>query len=296
MSETVFTPASTYRPKEVAQQADHSRVPGGSYEASRAAPTSSRDQILKRENRCMAIPAADVPVPARVRALAGAATLDPVWRNNLGGVTFRATDADGIRYVKWGLRNAETSMRAEAERLRWAAPFTPVPPVLDEGRDATHEWLVTAGVPGLSAVDPRWIAEPARAVQALGRGLRALHDALPVVGCPFSWSVPERIANAAVRGIRVPDDLRVSPPIDRLVVCHGDACAPNTLIDDDGAWTGHVDLGALGLGDRWADIAVAAMSTEWNYGPGWHDALLDAYGVAPDATRLAFYRQLWNAT
>ena len=38
------------------------------------------------------------------------------------------------------------------------------------------------------------------------------------------------------------------------------------------------------------------MSTEWNYGPGWHDALLDAYGVAPDATRLAFYRQLWNAT
>ena len=133
-------------------------------------------------------------------------------------------------------------------------------------------------------------------MQALGRGLRALHDALPVVGCPFSWSVPERIANAAVRGIRVPDDLRVSPPIDRLVVCHGDACAPNTLIDDDGAWTGHVDLGALGLGDRWADIAVAAMSTEWNYGPGWHDALLDAYGVAPDATRLAFYRQLWNAT
>lgn len=244
----------------------------------------------------MSIPAADEPVPHRVRELAGDATLEPVWRNNLGGVTFRAIAADGIRYIKRGPRNAETSMRGEAERLRWASAFTAVPRVLEEGRDATHEWLVTAGVPGLSAVDPRWIAEPERAVRALGRGLRALHEALPVEACPFSWSVPDRVANAAVRGIRVPDALRDAPPIDRLVVCHGDACAPNTLTGDDGEWAGHVDLGALGVGDRWADIAVAAMSTEWNYGPGWHDALLDAYGVAPDATRLAFYRDLWNAT
>jgi kanamycin kinase len=244
----------------------------------------------------MSIPDAAEPVPDRVRTLAGDATLEPVWRNNLGGVTFRAIDADGIRYIKRGPRNAETSMRDEAERLRWAAAFTVVPRVLEEGRDATHEWLVTAAVPGRSAVDPRWTAEPARAVRALGRGLRALHEALPVEACPFSWSVTDRVANAAVRGIRVADDLREAPPTDRLVVCHGDACAPNTLIGDDGEWAGHVDLGALGVGDRWADIAVAALSTEWNYGPGWHDALLDAYGVAPDATRLAFYRELWNAT
>jgi len=38
------------------------------------------------------------------------------------------------------------------------------------------------------------------------------------------------------------------------------------------------------------------MSTEWNYGRGWDGALLDAYGIAPDAERMAFYRDLWNAT
>ena len=85
-------------------------------------------------------------------------------------------------------------------------------------------------------------------------------------------------------------------PIDRLVVCHADACCPNTLIGDDGRWTAHVDLGLLGLGDRWADIAVASMSTEWNYGPGWEDALIEAYGVEPDRERLSYYRELWNAT
>lgn len=244
----------------------------------------------------MSIPTPSEPVPPRVRDLAGDATLEPVWRNGIGGLTFRATRADGIRYVKWGPLDRETSMRAEADRLDWAGAFTPVPRVLAQGQDATHEWLVTAAMPGLSAVDPRWVAEPATAVRAIGRGLRVLHDTLPVPACPFSWMVPDRLANAATRGIRVPDRLREAPPIDRLVVCHGDACAPNTLVGDDGECTGHVDLGALGVADRWADLAVAILSTGWNYGPGWEEPLLDAYGVDPDAERLAFYRDLWNAT
>jgi kanamycin kinase len=83
------------------------------------------------------------------------------------------------------------------------------------------------------------------------------------------------------------------PPADRLVVCHGDPCAPNTLIADDGRWCAHVDMGALGVSDRWADIAVATWSTEWNYGPGWDGALLDAYGIAPDPERTRYYRLLW---
>jgi len=41
---------------------------------------------------------------------------------------------------------------------------------------------------------------------------------------------------------------------------------------------------------------VAAMSTTWNYGPGWEDALYDAYGIEPDAERIAYYRALWNET
>jgi len=241
----------------------------------------------------MSIPTDEVTVPHRVRDLARGAALVPVWRNELGGVTFRTDDG---RSIKHGPSNAETSMAREADRLRWAGRFTPVPDVLDEGTDGTDEWLVTRALPGLSAVDPRWREEPAAAVAAVGAGLRAFHDSLPVAECPYDWGVPARLANAFARGIRVPDALRTPPAVDRLVVCHGDACCPNTLLDDDGAPLAHVDLGALGIGDRWADIAVAAMSTEWNYGPGWEDALMAAYGVSPDHDRLAYYRELWNAT
>lgn len=241
----------------------------------------------------MSIPGEDVVVPPRVRLLAGGTRLVPVWRNDYGGVTFRTDDG---RYIKHGPRNAESSFAGEAERLDWAVARIAVPRVLEVGGDDTHEWLVTTALPGLSAVDPRWVADPATAVRAVGEGLRALHDALPVADCPFDWGVAGRIANAAGRGIRVPDALREPPPVDRLVVCHGDACCPNTLIGDDGRWVAHVDLGTLGVADRWADIAVASMSTAWNYGEGWEDALIEAYGVAPDRERLSYYRDLWNAT
>lgn len=241
----------------------------------------------------MSIPTTELPIPHKVRELAQGADLDPVWLNEVGGVTWRTDDG---RFVKYGPRDDEVSMASEAARMAWAGAYARVPRVLDSGDDGTHEWLVTAALPGESAVAPRWTADPATAVRAVGRGLRMLHDALPVGDCPFEWTVSVRLANARRRGIRVPAALHDAPPVDRFVVCHGDACVPNTLLDDRGAPLAHVDLGALGIGDRWADIAVASMSTAWNYGPGWEDALIEAYGVRPDRARLAYYRELWDAT
>jgi kanamycin kinase len=140
-----------------------------------------------------------------------------------------------------------------------------------------------------------------------------MHEALPVRECPFSWSADRRRAvvhERAVAGLLDPDEwhevhrslgaedalarLAEPPAVDRLVVCHGDPCAPNTLIGLDGRWTGHVDFGSLGTADRWADLAVASWSAEWNYGPGWGLKLLAAYGVEPDAERMAYYRLLWD--
>ena len=185
--------------------------------------------------------------------------------------------------------------------MTWAGQYHPVPRPLGQGRDAEGSWLVTAALPGDNAVSPRWIADPATAVTAIGEGLRALHEALPLAECPFSWSADERAADArrqASDGRLDPaswhqchqslsvaaalDAAAAVPPPDRLVVCHGDACAPNTLLDAGGCWCGHVDLGLLGVADRWADLAVATWSSEWNYGPGWDRLLLAAYGVRPD--------------
>jgi kanamycin kinase len=45
-----------------------------------------------------------------------------------------------------------------------------------------------------------------------------------------------------------------------------------------------------------AGLAVATWSTGWNYGAGWEEELLDAYGVGPDIDRIRYYRLLWDLT
>jgi kanamycin kinase len=237
----------------------------------------------------------------------------PVWQNESGGVVFEVTDGGRRRFVKWSPAGSGTRLPGEAARLSWAAGFVRVPELLDQGCDQAGSWIITSGLPGQMAVAARWKADPARAVSAIGEGLRELHEALPAGRCPFSWSAGDRLAEVGIRvraGLLDPArwhpehrPLGVSaalallaepPPPDLLVVCHGDACAPNTLIGDDGRFSGHVDLGDLGRADRWADLAVATWSATWNYGPGWDTRLLDAYGVAPDPDRTRYYRLLYD--
>lgn len=252
-------------------------------------------------------------VPDGVDEVAAGRPVRLVWRNEVGGLTFEVGTEPARCFVKWAPAVSGIDLRAEEHRLGWARDFTPVPRVLDYGTDDRGSWMVTAALPGQNAVAARWKADPMAAVTAIGQGLRAMHDTLPVQECPFSWSAQERLDTARSRvaaglidrqrwhaehrelgidrALRLLTDI---PPIDRLVVCHGDACAPNTLLTDDGRWSGHVDLGSLGIADRWADLATATWSTEWNYGPGWQDSLLDAYGVAPDPLRTRYYRLLWE--
>jgi kanamycin kinase len=178
--------------------------------------------------------------------------------------------------------------------------------VLAVGADDEGSWPVTAGLPGHNAIeDP----DPARAVAAIGEGLRAFHEALPIEQCPFSWSTAGRLGevrsrrhdprrwDGGHRHVTVDAALRIlgdPPETRRRRRLPRDPCAPNPLVGDDGGCSGHVDLGDLGVGDRWADHAVATRSTEWNHGPGWERRLLDAYGVAPDPERTAYFRLLWD--
>ncbi|WP_413804750.1 aminoglycoside 3'-phosphotransferase [Streptomyces sp. OE57] len=259
-------------------------------------------------------PQGPVELPRIVTEFAAGRPVRAVWKNELGGLTFRIGLGDAQQFVKWTPPGSGIDLSAEVVRLRWAAAFTVVPRVLDEGADETGSWIVTAGLPGRMAVDDHWKRDPQTAVRAIGTGLRALHEELPVADCPFGWSAEQRLETvrqrAAAGRINPADwhqDLRHIgtveralgvladiPSVDEVVVCHGDACAPNTLIGDDGTCSGHVDLGALGVADRWADLAIATWSTQWNYGPGWEESLLEAYGVAPDPERIMYYRLLWE--
>jgi aminoglycoside phosphotransferase len=253
------------------------------------------------------------PTPQPVADLAAGRPVREVWENAVGGRTFEVGGAADRCFIKWTPASSGIDLAREAARLEWAGSYITVPRVLGQRADDEESWLVTSALPGENAVTDRWLASPATAVAAIGEGLRAMHEAMPVAACPFSWMAEDRLADARRRaGLgrldracwhpvhrslgtdQALDRLADIPPVDRLVVCHGDPCAPNTLITENGRCSGHVDLDELGVADRWADLAVATWSAEWNYGPEWEDLLLSAYGVAPDPDRIRYYRLLWD--
>ncbi len=224
-------------------------------------------------------------VPDVVLRLAAADGVAPelVWRNDLGGLTFRLRD----RFVKWNPRGTGIDLERERVRLEWLAVRHPAPRVLEHGSDRAAQWLVTAALPGSHAVGDAWRARRPEAIAAIAAGLRAIH-AVPVDAVPAALATDSWVG-------REPANLGPRPPLlDTAILVHGDACAPNTLVDDAGRWTGHVDLGDLGVGDRWADLAVASLSLDWNFGEGHQHELFEAYGIEPDEERIRYYRALWE--
>jgi kanamycin kinase len=233
-----------------------------------------------------------------------------VWSFVPERVTWRLRSPGGeVRYLKVAPLGAVPGLAEEALRMRWLSPRLVVPRVLDYGSDGAQEWLLTASVDGTSAVDPALRAHPGRLVPLLAEGLRRFH-AVPWADCPFDGHlgashplIRERFAGAradadALRrnggrtdheALRYLETCRPQP--EEPVLCHGDYCVPNVLIRD---WrvAGFVDLGGVGVGDRWQDLTLALWSVTRNLGTGWDDPFLEAYGVRRDPQRLAYYRLL----
>jgi kanamycin kinase len=224
----------------------------------------------------------DDPIPDVVLEIAAGEVIQLVWRNELGGLTFGFAD----RFVKWNPRTSGIDLDRERVRLEWLSPLHPAPRVIDFDADETAQWLVTAALPGTHAVGDTWRARRPEAIRAIATGLRAIH-ALPVGDFPSAWAAESWAG-------RRPESLGTPPLVVDPVVVHGDACAPNTLISTGGDWVGHVDLGDLTVGDRWADLAIASLSLDWNFGEGHQGEFFEAYGIKPDADRIHYYRELWN--
>lgn len=224
----------------------------------------------------------DQPVPKIVEKMAAGTRAELIWRNEIGGLTFRI----GERFVKWNPRNNGIDLDRERVRLEWLSTRHLVPQVLDFGVDRTSQWLVTTALSGEHAVGDTWRARRNEAIEAIATGLRMIH-AISIRDVPSQWT-------EEIWATRTPNSIGPRPMIDDPVVVHGDACAPNTVISPEGRWVGHVDVGDLCVGDRWADLAVASMSLDWNFGEGHQQEFFDAYAIEPDAERIAYYRKLWH--
>lgn len=244
----------------------------------------------------------------------------PVRGGESGASVFRS--ADGGVHAKCAPPEAAPTLAAERDRVTWlAAQDIPGAEVVSWSAGDQGACLVTTTVPGVPATGlaPAAILDAWPSIVAT---LRRLHD-LPIERCPFerglagmfrrasqvvaadgvveAWLRPEqrgRPSRALLSELRTELPERLEQEATDLVVCHGDACLPNFLVDATSSeCTGLIDVGRLGTADRHADLALLWSSASDHAPPSevptLGRVLTDIYGGGlMDAGRLRFYLHL----
>jgi streptomycin 3"-kinase len=234
------------------------------------------------------------------------------WEPVSGGESAAKVFRRDAVYAKYCTPADVEELRAERDRVEWLSGTSiPGATVLDwiEGDEGAA--LLTSAVPGVAAIELPWSD---KLVDSLAEMVRAVHE-LPVESCPFERRLDDVVGQAedvvrrgAVNPQFLTDEWRLVQPGELLarlhaelpevrekadlVVCHGDACLPNFLFDPDTLdCTGAIDVGRLGIADRYADLALvrAQLKDEWSIDA---DRFFATYGLTPDPQRLNFYHLL----
>ena len=231
--------------------------------------------------------------------------------------------SDGVAFAKVTTRKGAALLEGERRRVEWLAMSgLGSPRVLDWVASDRGACLVTSAVPGVPAAHLA-AQDLSKAWPSIAEQIWRLHS-VPAGDCPFERSLAtmfDRAADVVARHAVNPNFLaperRNIPPttlLDALrtelperltqerhdlVVCHGDACLPNLMVDPETLrCTGLIDLGRLGTADRYVDLAllIANASEHWT-GPeqaqAANDRLFEIHAIAvPDKSRLDFYLRL----
>ncbi len=238
------------------------------------------------------------------------ATVHRLHRQGAPDLYLKHADADG---------DAALAITEEFARLQWLSGRWPVPAIehfeatprdpsareASDGSDGSGKtWLLTRALPGRTAYE--WLSDqPEHApeiVAAIGRFLRRLHE-LPAFTCPFNARHELQLDLARQRldaGLIDADDfdderagwtpqqvweaLQASLPLaEDPVVSHGDFSLDNLLMSAEGDVVGVIDLGRVGIADRYRDLAILSNCLD-EFDPALRQTFFSAYGIGePDA-------------
>lgn len=166
-----------------------------------------------------------------------------------------------------------------------------------------RDWLLTRRIPGEDCIYPPYREDERWLCDTLAELLRRLHDTDPT-GCPVNRTA-EYVASAQENyrlgnydQTQFPDNwgyacaedawrvvCEAAPILQNNILLHGDYCLPNIILNNK-TFSGFIDLGNGGLGDRHIDIFWGIWSLGFNLKTDrWKDRFLDVYGrdkVEPD--------------
>ena len=159
------------------------------------------------------------------------------------------------------------------------------------------DYLLTERVPGEDATFSAYLENPKKLCEVLAESMQMLHAA-EIQGCPVQDRMAEYFATVEERfrrgmfdpsiygdfaGFKTADEAYRTVQESRYLfesdsLIHGDFCLPNIMLDDF-TFSGFIDLGNGGVGDRHIDLFWCAWSLWYNLKTDrYTDYFFDAYG------------------
>jgi kanamycin kinase len=202
-------------------------------------------------------------------------------------------DKDSGYYLK---TSAKGSLKAEAEMTQYFFKKGMAAEVLDY-ISTEQDYLLTRRITGEDGTFHAYLAEPKKLCDIWGEALRTLHDTA-YKDCPVAnrtegylqTAKKNKLAGIFDRSIfegrfgdPTPEDAwayieqhRHLLKTDTLI--HGDYCLPNIMLDH-WKFSGFIDLGNAGIGDRHIDLFWGIWTLWFNLKTDrYNDRFLDAYG------------------
>ena len=164
-------------------------------------------------------------------------------------------------------------------------------------RSLEHDWLLTRRVQGEDCTLAQYLDDPKRLCDTIATLLRSLHE-LDAADCPVQ-NRTETYLNTAAHNYRngiydaslFPDNWGYASAdeawhtleerrhlFEQNALLHGDYCLPNILLDD-WRFSGFIDLGNGGVGDRHIDLFWGAWTLNFNLKTdAYRERFFDAYG------------------
>lgn len=213
-------------------------------------------------------------------------------------------DTDGGLFLK---EAAAGTMKTEAMMTGYMYSLNLSAEVLYYGMHDGKDYMVTKRIPGEDCTYPEYLADPKRLCDTTAELLRSLHELDPK-DCP----VPDR-NRTYIETVRQGLDHHAYEPdlfagmyefksfneakqaaeegfplMENEALLHGDYCLPNILLDH-WRFSGFIDVGNGGIGDRHIDILWGIWTLKYNlHTAKYTDRFLDAYGrdkVEPEKLR-----------
>lgn len=224
------------------------------------------------------------------------------------------------------IRPQTEETESECVMLTWLDGKLPVPKLLFHACENGIDYLLMSKIHGKMSCDEAYMENPRELVSLLAKALKLLWQ-VDISDCPMTWDVKRKLPiteqNVTMglvdmdnvepetfgeNGFKNPQELLewliANQPKEEQTLVHGDFCLPNIFLKDNEV-AGYIDIGRMGIGDKWQDIALCYRSLKHNFGGKYTqkiyedfnpDILFEELGIEPDWEKINYFillDELW---